>query len=215
MSDGALLIPIDTVEHVLLDHISWSRYEALLDEFESRPGFKLTFDSGRLEIMSPLPEHEAIGWSLARLVDLLSLERGIPIFGLGSTTFRDEDKTKGLEPDKCYYVANAAAMRGVRGPFDPKVHPAPDLAIEIDITRRSIARQPIYASLGVPELWRVTFNGIECLHLSDRGRYRAAERSLSFPFLAPSSLWDWVGRLESEVDVPVLREFRTWVQTLV
>ena len=163
--------------------------------------------------MSPLPEHESFGWSLGRLVEFMSFERRIPIVGLGSTTFRDEAKQHGLEPDKCYYIANAAAIRGIRGPFDPKIHPAPDLAIEIDITSRSIARQPIYASLGVPEIWRVTFEGIECLSLSD-GQYRSVERSLSYPFLKSSSLWEWVQRLDVEVDLIVLQEFKDWVRAL-
>ena len=58
MSDGTLMIPVDSVEHVVLDHVSWSRYEAFLAEFETRPGFKLTFDRGRLEIMSPSQRSE-------------------------------------------------------------------------------------------------------------------------------------------------------------
>ncbi|QOV89168.1 Uma2 family endonuclease [Humisphaera borealis] len=214
MSDSTLLIPVDSVEHVLLDRVSWSKYEELLAEFESRPSVKLTFDRGRLEIMSPLAEHESFAELLGRLIELMSLERRVPIVPLGSTTFHDEVKTGGLEPDKSYYIANAPAIRGIRGPFDPKIHPAPDLAIEVDITSRSVAREPIYSALGVPELWRVTFDGIECLHLADDGKYRPAERSLSFPFLMPSTLWGWVRRLEDEVDLVVLVEFREWVQRL-
>jgi len=210
----ALNIPVDIVEHMVFNHVTWSRYTEFLQEFEHRPGFKLTFDQGRLEIMSPLPEHEAFAELLGRLVELMSLEKRIPIVPLGSATFRNEAKDKGLEPDKCYYVAHAAAIRGIRGPFNPAVHPAPDLAIEVDITRRSIARQPIYASLGIPELWRVTSSGVKCLHLSDGGQYRPAERSLSYPFLAPAALWPWVQRLEAEVDVFVLEEFKAWVSAL-
>lgn len=39
--------------------------------------------------------------------------------------------------------------------FDPAIFQAPDLVVEIDITRRSIKRLPIYALLGVPEIRRV------------------------------------------------------------
>lgn len=206
---------MDSVEHLLLDNVPWSTYQAYLAEFESRPGCKLTFDRGRLEIMSPLPRHESYGSDAGRLVEFMSFERGIAIVALGSTTFRDFAETKGLEPDECYYIANAAAIRGIEGPFDPTIHPPPDLAIEVDITRRSIPRQPIYASLGVPELWRVTHPAIECLQLSEQGTYHMTERSASFPFLAPAQLWTWMQRLQFEEDLVVLREFRDWVRGLV
>ncbi|WP_333312715.1 MULTISPECIES: Uma2 family endonuclease [unclassified Microcoleus] len=38
--------------------------------------------------------------------------------------------------------------------MDLNEDPPPDLAIEIDITRSSIHRLELYASLGVPEVWR-------------------------------------------------------------
>lgn len=214
MSTEALLIPYDGLERVVLDDVSWSRYEELLKEFEERPSFRLTFDQGRLEIMSPLPEHDAFDRLVGRLVEFMGFERNVSVFSLGSTTFRNAAKRKGLEPDNCYYIANAARIRGIRGRWNPKVHPAPDLVIEVDITSRSIPRQPIYAALGVPEIWRVTYDGIGCLHLSDGGRYRPSPRSLSFPFLSPSSLWPWVQRLEVEEDLLVLKDFREWVRKL-
>lgn len=214
MSKGGLLILIDTVEHMVLDHVSWAQYQSLLEEFESRPGFSLTFDRGRLEIMSPLPEHESFKKSMSRLIELMSLELGIPIVPLGSTTFHDAAAEKGLEPDECYYVTKAQQARGMRGPFDPSIHPTPDLVIEVDITKRSIPREPIYASLDVPELWCVTVGEVECLHLAGGVEYRPAERSLAFPFLKPARLWNWVQRLEDEVDITVLREFRDWVRIL-
>ena len=207
------LVPYATAQHLVLDGVSWDFYERVLAELGDRP-VRVTFDRGRIEIMSPLPEHELLKKPTARLIEMMCFERRISLVGLGNTTFRDEAEQRGLEPDECYYVANAAAGRKITGRFDPTVHPAPDLAIEVDVTARSVPRQPIYASLGVPELWRLTADGIQCLHLSERQHYQPSPRSLSFPFLAPADLWPWVVRLQAEDDVTVLSEFQPWVRNL-
>ncbi len=41
-----------------LNGVSWDEYEALVAQMESRPGYRVTYDRGRLEIMSPHSEHE-------------------------------------------------------------------------------------------------------------------------------------------------------------
>ena len=44
---------------------------------------------------------------------------------------------------KCYYVQNADAVRG-KDRFNLAVDPPPDLALEVDITSRSLKREPVY-----------------------------------------------------------------------
>ena len=39
------------------------------------------------------------------------MELGLPISPLGSTTFNRESAARGVEPDECYYLANAARLR--------------------------------------------------------------------------------------------------------
>src|SRR5262249_28301372 len=36
-----------------------------------------------------------------------------------------------------------------------RVHPPPDLAIEVEVTHSSMDRMEIYATLGIPGLWRL------------------------------------------------------------
>ncbi|MBO0719619.1 MAG: Uma2 family endonuclease, partial [Blastocatellia bacterium] len=38
--------------------------------------------------------------------------------------------------------------------LDFRVDPPPDIVVEIDIHHSSVAKLPIYAALGVPEIWR-------------------------------------------------------------
>jgi Uma2 family endonuclease len=198
-------------QHLVMHDVSWSFYEDLLAQIENRP-LRVTFDHGRLEIMAPLPEHEVPKGSIGRLLEAMADELDIPLSGFGSSTFRREDLAAGLEPDECYYLENSARVQGMKR-FDPAIYPPPDLAIEIDITSRSIPRQPIYAALGVPELWR--FDGFRLLILLLRsGVYCAVGRSPSFPFLPIDKFGGFVRRMLDEPPTSVVREFRVWVRTL-
>lgn len=199
-------------QHLLHDDVSWAFYEHLLAEIGDRP-FRVTFDDGSLEVMSPLRTHEKWKKRIARLIEMLSLELDITMATLGSTTFRRKDRGKGLEPDDCYYIQHAAAVEG-KDELDLTVDPPPDLAIEIDITHRSIPRKPIYAALGVPEVWRFDARRLTVLLLGPDGTYSAAAASLAFPFLPMAKFESFLLRLASEPQNAVLREFRDWVKAL-
>lgn len=199
-------------QHIVLDDVSWSFYERVLDELDNRPT-RVTYSHGKIEIMAPLPEHELPKKAIGRLIEALAVELRIPMTAFGSTTFRRQDKGSGLEPDECYYLHNAPRVRGMKR-FDPMIHPAPDLAIEIDITSRSIPRQPIYAALGVPELWRFDGRSIQVLKLGADGQYVAIARSELFPFLPLEAFGQFVSRMLDEDQTAVVIEFQEWVREL-
>lgn len=201
-------IPLSEQQHLVLDGMSWGFYERLLEDIGDRP-IRVTFDKGSIEIIPPLPEHEWVKEAIGALLDLMTVERGISMARFGSTTFRRPDLERGLEPDKCYYLGNAHRVRGMRE-FDPTVHPAPDLAIEVDITHRSIAREPIYAALGVPELWRFDGQHLTVLVLNDQRVYDRRDASLAFPFLPMKEIEAFLLRMGQEDQNTVLREFRQW-----
>ena len=199
-------------QHLVLNDISWEFYERLLEEIGDRL-VRVTFDEGSIEIMSPLPKHEKWIFRIGRLVELLAADVGMTIEGFGSTTFRRSDRQKGLEPDRCYYIQNAARVRDM-DVFDPKVHPPPDLAIEMEVTRRSLPRQPIYAALGVPEIWRFDGNQFGVSLLGSDGTYMPSDTSLAFPFLPMKRFAEFVKRMGTEDQLKALREFREWIATL-
>ena len=205
-------IPFAEQQHIVLRDVSWKLYERLLKDIGNRP-VRVTFYRGSMEIMSPLPKHEKANRWIGRLIDTMCLELGIPMESLGSTTFRRQAKKAGLEPDGCYYVQNATAVRG-KDRLDLSIDPPPDLAIEIDITRRSVKRQPVYAALGVAELWRWDGKVLTILSLT-QGAYRPSASSRAFPFLNVEQFERYVHRLAAgEEDLAVLRDFQQWVRTL-
>jgi len=198
-------------QHAVLHDVSWKLYQQLLEEVGDG-AIRLTFDNGSLEIMSPLPRHEHWKKRIGRMIEIVSLELNISMVPLGSTTFAREDLQKGLEPDECYYVQHADIFGKDR--LDLTIDPPPDLVVEVDVTSRSIKREPIYAALGVPELWRFADGRLHVLKLARNGRYRAVSQSRCFPFLPLPKSERFLLRLEHEDQTTVLREFRDWVKTL-
>lgn len=130
----------------------WRGYSKILDAI-GEGHVRVTYDSGRLELLSPSPEHEMTKSLLSRLVEILLDEGGTGYLLGGSITFRRKGLDKGLEPDECFWLASRQAMIGVKR-WNPRIHPPPDLAVEIEVTQSAVSRLPIFAALGVPEVWR-------------------------------------------------------------
>ena len=137
-------------QRILLKDVSWQQFEDILEELGEKRAARVAYDKGILEIMSPLPEHEINKVFLTNFVEILLEELDIEFLPLGSTTFKNQLISQGIEPDNCFYIQNEAAIRG-KDRLDLTIDPPPDLALEIDVTSRT--HPNIYEALGVPELW--------------------------------------------------------------
>ena len=135
-----------------LEQISWDVYEDLLNHLGDRPGYRVSYNRGRLEIMSPLPEHEEFKEMFLLFARIVAEELGILLETRGSATYKQKRQSQGVEPDTSFYVQNATAMIGKR-PIDLELDPPPDVVVEIDIPTASSSKFPIYASIGMPEIW--------------------------------------------------------------
>lgn len=195
---------------VLLRDVPWETYERLARDLEGQRIY-LTYDRGDLEIMSPSPQHERIGKFLSRMVEAYTLELRIPIVGLGNATWKKPQQLRGLEADECYYIANAEIVKS-KEDFDLTIDPPPDLAIEVDVTSASIEKQSIYATIGVPELWRYENESLVYLRLTNRGTYEAIEKSVHLPNLARQVVQDFCRRRTTADDTTLLAEFVDWVR---
>ncbi len=176
-------MPVRSERRLTLTGISWGTYVRLSDEVG--PGTRITYDRGRMEIVTLSERHERIKKMLARIVEAYADAAGIDAEGLGGVTMRREDLDRGLEPDECYYVAHAAVIIGQPedAELDLSVTPPPDLAIEVDISPPEVAKLPIYAALGVPEIWRYDGRAVTYLARTADGQYAAVDRSPAFPDL--------------------------------
>lgn len=175
-------LTMQRADRVVLYNISWQQFENLLKYLGDKRAARIAYDRGTLEIMTPLPEHEHYKEVISDIVkdlgDLLDLDYE----SLGSTTWKRESRLAGVEPDNCFYFQNEAAIRG-KLQFDLNQDPPPDLVLEIDFTSKSLNRFPIYARLGVPEIWCYDSGELKIYHLQN-GEYQEAQISLVFPNLA-------------------------------
>lgn len=198
---------------MVLHNVGWDTYERLLRDHANASAPRFAYDRGTLEIMSPLPEHERFNRAIQLLIAVIAEESDTEVYSLGSTTFNREDLQRGFEPDSCFYVQNAARVHG-KDRIDLRVDPAPDLVVEIDITHPSLDKLPIYAQIGVPEVWRYDGDRLEILAL-EGGVYVAAPRSHIFPVVTSAALTALLPVSATVGDIAWMRQVRAWVQTLI
>lgn len=202
---------LDAVDHLpegailVFPHVTWEEYEHLLQDLDDRPGVRVSYDEGRLEIMSPSAEHEAYKEFILRLVHVLSEVRGITLETRGSATWKRASLRKGVEPDTCFYVANAPRVIGRE--IDVESDPPPDIVVEIDTTNESVGKFPVYAALGVPEIWRYNGTHVEMYELTQNS-YVDVASSRSFPGLTASLLLESLDLSKRRGQTEALDAFR-------
>ncbi len=199
-------------QRVLLRNVSWETYERLLEEREERRTPRFFYDRGVLEIVSPSARHDRISRIVAWLVEELAAEASLDMDNVGSATFRREDLDRGFEPDECFYFGDAA--RWVRGKDDVDLQggdPPPDLVFEVDLTSSSLSKFPIYARIGVPEVWRYEGRRMAVFVLGGEGYAEAAESGV-FPSLTGEVLSRFVERGASLERPAWRREVLEWAR---
>jgi len=197
-------------QRIVLHNIGWNTYERLLADHENNSAPRFTYDRGELEIMSPSPEHEKFNRRIAQLVLAVTEELSIEAEDLGSTTFRREDLGRGFEPDSCFYIQNEERIRG-KDRIDLSTDPPPDLVIEIDITSPSFSKLPIYAQMGVPEVWRYDGERMTILVL-EGSDYVETTESIVLPPVTSTDLTRFVEQSKSTRRTDWLRGVREWAQ---
>lgn len=205
------LAPAPTEQRFILHGVPWRTYAGLLRVFANRPGVRLTYDRGTLELMTLSHEHESLSYILGRFVDILTEELGFAVKGGRSTTFRGRKQRRGLEPDGSWWIANEPAVRGKNG-IDLRHDPPPDLALEVDVTHSSLDRLAIYAALGVPEVWRLENRNLICHLLRPDGAYHTSSLSRVFPGLVVADVARFLPLLGQADQNAIARQFRAWVR---
>lgn len=202
--------PTEGERRFVLYNMGWKGYQALLDLFGD-DGPRMTYDRGTVELMSPLIVHERYKKLIGRCIETVTEELDIPCVGAGSTTFKSEILDRGLEPDECYYIANAGRLRKVRQ-VDLTIDPPPNLAIEVEMTHALLNKLGVYAALGIPEVWRFDGETLDVLVRGEDGVYAASETSLAFPFLPMAEVARFVVEDDGTDDTRWGRSVRAWVR---
>lgn len=196
-------------QRLRLSDVPWETYVTYSDGLGPRH-IRVTYDGGEMEVMTLSSRHENRKKLLGRLVEALTEEMDLDIASFGSMTCRREDLLSGLEPDDSYWIEHEPQVRG-REDIDLEIDPPPDLALEIEISRSTLNRMNIYASLRVPEVWRWDGEVLRVVVLSARGTYRPSNRSKAFPFLPLLEFAQFLQRTDLS-ETQLLRSFRNWVR---
>lgn len=157
-------------QRVFLNDIVWSQYETFLAIRGDRPGLRVTYLEGQLEILRTAPAHERLKKSIARLLETYAYEKDLIFEGYGSLTMRDARTLRGVEPDECYAVGAA------------KEHP--DLAVEVMWTEGGIDKLNVYRGLGVREVWIWKKEELKAYELRGDAYFEVAQ-SVVIPGLTP------------------------------
>jgi len=171
--------------------VTWKDYLVVRDVLDS-PGIRMTYLEGMLELMSPSPAHEQSKKLIARLVEIFALERNVPLYGYGSTTFRREAAERGAEPDECW----------VRG---GTLREMPDIALEVVMTSGGIDKLAVYAGLRVPEVWFYEGGAFRLFRLGADG-YAPIDASVAVPELDFVLLTAYAGRTDQHEAVLEFRD---------
>lgn len=181
-----------TDQGFVLHGVDWRTYSALRALLD-QPGLRMTYFQGTLELMSPSRLHEDLKKRIARLLEVWSLERDVPLYGYGQTTFGREEKEAGLEPDECYVVGKP-------------MHEHPDIAIEVTLRKGFIDKLKVYQPLGVGEVWFwIDREGFQLYWLGEQG-YEPIAASALLPSLDLEQLAGFVRQPDQHEAVRAYRD---------
>ncbi len=193
-------------------NVAWEEYEELLEQVGEASGLRISYNDGTLKVMSLSVKHEIYVRFIEHLIGAIRLRLRLNIISVGSATMRKYKKTKGNEPDAGFYIQTADLI-GDPFALDFAVDPPPDVVVEVDVHHRSAENDPIYAALGVPEIWRFDERILTILHLQE-DEYVKAKTSLALPFLTDQTLTEYLTRLREESEFTALLAFDEWLQTI-
>lgn len=179
-------------DHIVVLHdVTWEDYERLLEMRGDHSAPRISYLEGEVEIMSPSKDHELIKSFIGHLLEAWCIDRDIDITPVGSWTLKKEKKKSGAEPDECYL-------------FGTEPRDTPQLAIEVEWTRRGIEKLEIYRRLGIEEVWYWRKGFIE-IYVLVQGTFTRTERSRLLPDLDVPLLASMVDR---DTLTQAVRDFR-------
>ena len=198
----------------MLAGVTWDEYRALRANPEYARA-KLTFDGpagGLLEIETQIGSlHESVSWWLSNLILAFTEERRIAVAGVGTFTQSREDLDRGLEADLGFYIQSLPDVPDLDAIDLEAGDPPPDLAVEVDVTSPGVSKLPIYAALGVPEVWVWSDEAIVVRRRTDAGVYEVVKESAVLPGFPVDLAAATVARRAAAPHFELLAEFRAAV----
>ncbi|WP_446347061.1 Uma2 family endonuclease [Coleofasciculus sp. F4-SAH-05] len=197
-------------QRTLLFNISWQTFKIMLTEMGSERLTRLAYNSGMVEIMTPLMAHENSNRFIEGLVIVLCEELGLEVKRTGSLTLTRDDLECGGEPDSSYYIENEFLVRD-KQEIDLASDPPPDLVLEVEYSRSKVNKLQLYAAMGIPEFWR--YNGsVLRIYRLESGEYLESSHSAVFFPVAVREIPRFIQQSRNVGEITCTRNFRNWVK---
>lgn len=194
----------------VLQNISWNTFKAMLSEMGEERKNRIAYDSGTLEIMTPLMPHENSNRLIEGFVLVLCEEFGLEVKSTGSMTLTRDDLETGGEPDSSYYIQNEALVRNKEN-IDLDQDPPPDLVLEVEYSRSKVNKLSLYASMGIPEFWRYNGAILRIYQLSSE-EYIEVQNSPTFESVPVKNIPQFIQKSRKFGQLATKRDFRTWIR---
>ena len=203
----------EETEGVVLQNVDWKTYKQILEDLDGTNNPRFFYDKEELLVMPNSPEHEFDNRLISSLVEIVCEEFEMNFANFGSTTYQRFDLSRGFEPHSCFYFGeNEKKMRGVKR-LDMSEHSAPDLVIEVDITSLSFDKLGIFASFGVPEIWRYDGEILEIGKL-DGDVYLKSESSELLPKVTAEKLTEFIRQSDKPSRLDWQKKVRMWAKEI-
>ncbi|HEX8324199.1 MAG TPA: Uma2 family endonuclease [Tepidisphaeraceae bacterium] len=195
--------------HVLFNGISWETYERLSMEIEQAGRrCRITYDSGNMEVEMPTRLHEIIIALVCEMLEHYCIGKDIAYMPTGATTWRRRLLEKGIEADASYYVQNVHIAEAAADE-DLDRCPPPDVAFETEITKPLLPKLPVYAGIGIAEIWHMRGDlTAQILRLNDSGSYEPVPNSIAIPAFTAGVLAHWLDVRSTLTHFETLKRFR-------
>lgn len=203
---------LDAINHLptgstlVVHQVSWDDYERLVEELSDRHDLRVSYDRGKLEIMSPLPEHEKYAKLIERVAHFVAEKLELEMESYGIATWKRRRLARSVEADACFFIASASRVVGKRK-INLESDPPPDVVVEIDVTNESLSKFSIYAALSAPEIWRYDGKNVQFYELAGKS-YREIDESRFLPGLKPPMLAAALDLSKTDGQTAALRTFR-------
>jgi Uma2 family endonuclease len=198
-------IELTAGDEIILRFRDWQDYETLLTRRQDNAGLRIRYDSTTQEIkvMSPLPGHGKNADLIADFIKAMLRKQEKDWEAFTPITLKRLNQ-QGVEPDYCFYIQNRDAILGHER-IDLEQDPPPDLAIEIDMTSTTKAKD--YKSIAVRELWIYRRDELLIFYF-DGQEYQETQHSQQFPdFDIKSLVPKYIGRGWQAGSSMAIREF--------
>jgi Uma2 family endonuclease len=210
-------------QRVVLPSITWEKFEQILSELPADRQIRLTYHRGKLEMMTPVAEHERCQKLLDSLILVLADELDRPIKALAPVLIKSRELDIATEPDACYCFSSGGHRNTAPDRDRVQIHlPAdspPDLLVEVALTQTKLDKLPLYTRLAIPEVWRyITTAGEDVLkgkleiYYLQGDRHTPQRHSAVFPGLSSDRILEFIEQSDSMSLSASLRLLRAWIQ---